>query len=378
MDENTFCSPEREDHELPVDLPAPGADREDNDLPANDYIDSASALFQYAPEEICGDGPVPPVPAEPALADPIVEDGPTPPFLQAPPDGVAPLPLVPPVSVPPAPMRQTGLPPAEKENGKRGKPRKKALSITLGVCAAVALIAGAVVFFLLHDVSVNRKNAGYIDPDRMPETTEEIADFYKAAVRAVRKNGKAGYSKKKWQTVSSLNITGITFVDDIIGDVFEEYVTPADKADTDVCKKGTIQAKQSFPAFELTDYSVIRSAECKRYGNNYRIKMVFDEEDTPVYDNSFLGKATDTVLYWDTQIVPVLTVVSQLKEYSDVHIVYTDMTIEAELSNDGQFVFLRHSAPAEVSIGSLRLSLFTFTDKQMHFECIAEYSDFIY
>ena len=70
--------------------------------------------------------------------------------------------------------------------------------------------------------------------------------------------------------------------------------------------------------------------------------------------------------------------VSQLKEYSDVHIVYTDMTIEAELSNDGRFVFLRHSAPADVSIGSLRLSLFTFTDKQMHFECVAEYSDFTY
>lgn len=375
MDEKTFRATEPEDHDLPVDFPAPEADREDNDLPEPDYIGSASALFQYTPEE-CGDH----MPA--SSVGPVAESGPTPPFLQAPIIDDVTIPPVPPISEPPvpispAPVQQT-VPPSAGGTAARTKPRKKALFISLGVVAAVALIAGAVVFFLLHDVSVTKKNAGYIDPEKMPETTEEIADFYKAAVRSVQKNGKAGYSKKKWQTVSSLNITGITFVDDIIGDVFEEYVTPADKAKTEVCEKGTGRAKQSFPAFELTDYSVIRSAVCERYGNNYRLKMVFDEEDTPVYHNSFLGQATDTVLYWDTQIVPVLKVVSQLKEYDDVHIVYTDMTIEAELSNDGRFVSLRHSAPADVSIGSLRMGLFTFTDKQMHFECVAEYSDFIY
>ena len=376
MDENAFRTPDPEDHDLPAVLPAPEADREDNDLPEPDYIGSASALFHYTPEESGED--VPPLPP----VGPIVESGPTPPFLQDPIVDDAPVPPMPPITEPPVPVPPVPVPqpdpPPEKKKTRQGKPHKKALFISLGVLAAVVLIAGTVAFFLSHDVSVTRKNAGYIDPQTMPETTEEIADFYKASVWAVKNDGKAGYSKTSWQTISSLNITGITFVDDIIGDVFEEYVTPPDKAKTQVREKGSHQAKESFPAFDLTDYSAIRSAKCKRYGNNYRITLVFEEEDTPLADSSFLGHVTDTVLFWDTQIKPVLTLIPQLKEYSDVHIVYKDMTIEAEISNDGRFVSLRHSAPADVSIGSLRLSLFTFTDKQMHFECIAEYSDFIY
>ena len=114
------------------------------------------------------------------------------------------------------------------------------------------------------------------------------------------------------------------------------------------------------------------------YGENYLVTIVFNDEDTPSEADSFLGKVTDTVFFWDTQIEPILADISQLKAYSDLHVRYRDMTITAEISEEGRFTSVRHSVAADVDIGSARVSIFTFKDKYLHFKSSAEYTDFVY
>ena len=403
MDEKMFRAPEPEDNALPQPEAAAGAaaggpDREDGDLPGEAYIEHASAMFNFtAPEEEdrrtrvvqtgSPEGPVPPAsPAvekhEPryALGAPAADGvSPTPPWLgndDSQGSGSVPVPgedADPPV---PATPDETLLPEPSVEAGKDGQ-TKRLKWIVVGLCALIVLLTGAVIFILWGGNADKTSPSGFVAVP-MPQTAAEIADFYKKAVDAVKQDGAAGYRRKAWQTISELNLTGIAFVDDIISGVFDDYVTPAENAKAETYTKGTEFAKARFPGFGLDDYSVIRSAECTASGSNYLIKLVFDAEDTPNENDSFLGKVTDTVFFWDTQIEPILADISQLKAYSDVHVRYHDLTVTAEISAEGRFVSLKHTVPADVDIGSARISIFTFTDKYLHFESTAEYTDFVY
>ena len=154
--------------------------------------------------------------------------------------------------------------------------------------------------------------------------------------------------------------------------------TPEERAKSESFTKETQEARDAFPAFTLEDLSYVKTASCVRVGDNYQITIVFQHEDTPNEQDSFLGQVTDAVIFWDTQIEPILAEISQLKAYEDVHVDFTDMTIEAEVGADGRFVSVRHTAPAEMTIGSARIGIFTFTDKSLHLESVAEYTDFRY
>ncbi|MBQ6119706.1 MAG: hypothetical protein IJK98_10770 [Clostridia bacterium] len=409
MDERVFREPEPEDRELPEREPAGGDaekspdGREDHDLPGTAYIDHASAMFNFGgrPEEDRRTrvAPVPPAgrageetaaperepsarPPRYAPGAPAADEGsPTPPWLAKQPEAAAPFPSAeePPAENPsgPAPPDPSLLPdPPGKDGNDRQTKRMK--WIILGLCAVIVLLAGAVIVILKGGAGEEVLPGGTEEAFVMPRTASEIADFYKRAVNRVKEEGQAGYRRRSWQTISELNLTGITFVDGIISGAFDQYVVPPESAETETYTKGTEFAKARFPGFRLEDYSVIRSAECVASGSNCLVTLVFDDEDTPNEADSFLGKVTDAVFFWDTQIVPILSDISQLKAYSGVHVRYHDFTVTAELSQDGRFVSLKHTVPAEVDIGSARVGIFTFRDKYLHFESTAEYTDFVY
>ena len=257
--------------------------------------------------------------------------------------------------------------------------KKINFSLLLAVCLSlVAVAAGAVLFFLLHGNPFAKETARINVPSAMPETAEEIVDFYRIAANAVAQNGMAGFRKKRWQTVSDLELTGIELVDGIVNGILRQYVTPAERARSETFTKETAEAKAAFPAFTLKDLSYVKSAACTRVGENYQLTIVFQHEDTPRSKDSFLGQATNAVVFWDTQIEPVLEEISQLRAYEDVHVDFHDVTIAAEVTSDGQFLSLRHTAPADITIGSARFSIFTFTDKSLQLESTVEYTDFRY
>ena len=384
MDERTFFPPVPEDNELPAGgaAPAPAVPREDNDLPGEAYIDNAAALFNFTGEPAPVSERSAPAaraaertPAAPAF--PGEGSAPTPPWLAqrteerpAVPSAESTIP-----GVSPAPVPDASLMPEETEERRAG--RQKLYKKLALILAASAVVLAGVLTLLLFKFGWLPLRGNTAAVYEQPQTAAEIAGFYKTAIEIAKKEG-AGYRKKAWQTVSDMNLTGIALVDEIVSGTLEEYFTPESDAGTEKYEKGTAEARQQLPAFTLKDTSYIKSAECIRVGNNYQLTLVFQHEDTPTGSDSFLAKVTDTVFLWDKQIRPILAEITQLKDYENVHVDYVDVTVRAEISDTGRFVSMTHTAPAEVSVGSARISIFTFSDKSFRFESAAEYRDFDY
>ena len=196
-----------------------------------------------------------------------------------------------------------------------------------------------------------------VDADKVPETKEEILDFYKAAVNNVKQNGAAGYNKQEWQDVGDINIIGVSALDNAIKDVAGNYATTKDKAELQVCEKGSDAAKSRFPNFVLTDYSKVKDAKIDASGANYKITIILQDEDTPKSTGSFVKQCTNSVLLWDSDVEPELANISLIQGYSDVHVIYRGFTITAEITKDGKFVNMTHVANVDIKIGSLSVGL---------------------
>ena len=210
-----------------------------------------------------------------------------------------------------------------------------------------------------------------------PSTKAEILNFYKSAVEEIKNSAKAGYHKKEWQKIGAMNITGISTVDDAVKNTVAGYVTNKEDAEVMISEKGSEEAKSRFPGFTLTDYSKVASATLTPVGGNYKITIVMQDEDTPGKSGNFLGQVTNSVIYWE-DVEEALKDNDMVKEFSDVHINYQHFTIEAELTPDGRFVSLNHTAHVDIKIGSAKIGFVTIKNKSASMDNYAVYSNFSY
>ena len=213
----------------------------------------------------------------------------------------------------------------------------------------------------------------------MPTAKNDVINFYKKAVDDVQKNGKAGYIKKEWQAIGNLNVTGNGTVDGIIEKTVGNYATTEENAEDQVCPKGDQKAKDYFPAFSLTDYSKVKSATCTKASNgNYNVTIVLNEEDTPRKGKSFIGQATNSILYWEDIESELQNLSSVVKGYDNVHVLYKTYTFEAEITPDGKFVSLKHTANVDITIGMAKVLFLTLENKSAHMDNYCTYTNFEY
>lgn len=214
----------------------------------------------------------------------------------------------------------------------------------------------------------------------MPQSKEEILNFYKAAVNKIKIDKAATYSKKEWQVIDAINI-GPDAINSAVVKLAGNFATSEADAKVYVSEKGTDECEHRFPNFILTDYSKVASATCTPKGSNYLIKIVMVDEDTPKKTGSMLGQVTNSVLYWES-IEDTLkndkTVNKVVKEFSDVHVNYKHFTIEAEITPDGKFVSMDHTADVDVVIGAAKILFFNLTNKSGHLMNYCKYRDFKY
>ena len=216
----------------------------------------------------------------------------------------------------------------------------------------------------------------------MPTATVDVVNFYKAAVDKIKNEGAAGYTKKEWQNVDSVNIGGST-VNNAVTGVLGNFMTVEADASEQVSEKGSDEAKDRFPAWTLTDIAYVASATCTDAGNgNYKVTIVMIDEDTPQKGKSFLGQVTNSLLYWediDNTLSTDSTVTAILSSYSGIHVVYKNYTITAEMTPDGQFVSLDHTADVDIIIGQATiLKIFNIKDKSGHMWNYCKYYNFNY
>ena len=214
--------------------------------------------------------------------------------------------------------------------------------------------------------------------NKVPSTPAEIADFYKAAINKVKNDAAAGYTKKEWQTISNLNITGNGTVDKKIGEIVGGYMTTEDQAGDQVSEKGSDDSKNRFPAF-TADYNNIAQASCTVNANgNYEITIVSIVEDTPKKEGSVMGTFTNSFLAWEDITTEIDNNVSIVKDYKDTTHLYYTVTITAEITPAGNFVYMQHFTGCDIKIDSAKILIVTLKNKQAHLDNICKYTAFSY
>ncbi len=215
--------------------------------------------------------------------------------------------------------------------------------------------------------------------NKMPSTTAEITAFYKNGVDQI-KAGNAGYIKKEWQNVDSVNV-GPAIINNAITGVLGSFMTVESEADEQNCAKGSDEAKNRIAAWTLTDLSQVASATCTQDGSNYKITIIMKDEDTPKKQGSMLGQVTGALLYWE-DIENTLkndgTVNKILKEFDDIHVIYKGYKIEAVMTPDGKFVSIDHIADVDIIIGYAKLIVGTIEDKSGHMWNYCKFYNFQY
>lgn len=216
----------------------------------------------------------------------------------------------------------------------------------------------------------------------MPSTTAEVVNFYANAANNTKTVDMPSYVKKEWQSIDNLNITGTSMVDNAIADVVGGFMTVEEEATEQVCEKGSDDSRRKFPEWELADISNVASATCTALDNgNYQIVIIMKDEDTPKKDQSFIGQVTHSVLYWE-DIEETLqndeTVTKILKSYSGVHVNYKGYNITAEITPDGHFVSLDHTADVDIIIGEAKILIVTLKNKSAHMWNYCKYYNFQY
>lgn len=255
----------------------------------------------------------------------------------------------------------------------------KALCITLAVLTV--LVGALSVFLLTNDVIIDRGDEPQITEPAgpvMPETTEDICAFYAGAVASIRNGGSAGYNRKLWQNVNTLNITGIEFIDELISGAVTKHFVDETEAETDTLTIGTEDAKQYFPPFALWDLSCVTYADCYEENGFYYITMTFADADTPRSDDSYLAGISDEIFFTDTVIEPMLDDIPQLTSYTDLRVFYSDYTIEAVLTPEGKFGSLIHTANVKVTVDTAKIAFVPLSDISLDFDTFEEYSGFVY
>ena len=213
----------------------------------------------------------------------------------------------------------------------------------------------------------------------MPSTTAEITTFYKNGVDAL-KAGNAGYTKKEWQNVDNVNV-GPAIVNNAITGVLGNFMTTEDAASEQVNAKGSDEAKNRITAWTLTDLSQVASATCTAVGSNYKITIIMKDEDTPKKQGSMLGQVTGSLLYWE-DIEDTLrndsTVNKILTDFNNIQVVYKGYKIEAEMTPDGKFVSIDHTADVDIIIGYAKLIVGKIENKSGHMWNYCKYYNFVY
>ena len=213
----------------------------------------------------------------------------------------------------------------------------------------------------------------------MPATTAEVVNFYKQGVARL-KAGEAAYTKKEWQVIDKVDV-GMEIINSTVTKLLGNFATTEDKAGEQVSAKGSNEAKDRIAAWTLTDISNVASATCTPAGSNYKIKIVMKDENTPKKGKSMLGQVTNSLLYWEdieNTLLNDSTVNTVLKEFKDIEVIYKGYTIEAEMTPDGKFISIDHTANVDIKIGYAKLIVGKIENASGHMNNYCKYYSFSY
>ncbi|NLA76806.1 MAG: hypothetical protein GX851_03070, partial [Clostridiales bacterium] len=125
------------------------------------------------------------------------------------------------------------------------------------------------------------------EADVLPSTKAEILAEYKKIMDQAKNVDKPGYTKLEYQELpkDKQDVRKGSVKMSIVNMLAGLFMTKKDKAAPEVKEKGSDM--RWFPVYKatagclLTDASKVKSADCKKSGNNYVLTIVLNSEDNP-------------------------------------------------------------------------------------------------
>lgn len=286
-------------------------------------------------------------------------------------------------TVPGSPPPVAYPPPVFSDGEEKSDPKKTKLTLLAAAAGLIAVAAFVAAFLIPHIFPKETEGAAQTtaveeETTHVPSTVQEIADFYSYAVALARSKRQPAYVKKTWQEPTVIDITGNETIDSWLSSTVYDKLTTEDDAEEKTVAGGTMSSKNEFPEFTLTDYSKIRTASCEASGDEYHIRLVMENESSPLYEDSFLGQVSNAVIYYDTDLLPCLDGIRKVSAYEGVSIDYTDYTIDAVIKMNGDFVALEHTADASIDIEEVDIFLIPIDNVHIGLSIRDTYQNFVY
>ncbi|MBO5066704.1 MAG: hypothetical protein J6D06_11350 [Clostridia bacterium] len=209
-------------------------------------------------------------------------------------------------------------------------------------------------------------------------TSEQILNLYKNAVSGVKVNGKAGYTKKSWESINNVYVSNPS-LSSIYEDLLMDFVTTEADAESYVFAKGTQDAKDAFPGCGAT-LSQIKNITCTESGGNYVVKIQMKSQTNPRRtDTSGVATMSGNVLYYedlrDSFNDPEIS--SLINRINTCSVTYEDFVIEAKITKDGKFISVSEYAKTDTKVGLNMVSIGNL-DTEINMNLYTSYTNFKY
>lgn len=185
---------------------------------------------------------------------------------------------------------------------------------------------------------------------KKPANIDGLA-MYQKAVKDISEKGVAGYSKKSWQTLDSINITGSSVLQSTFKSLLEGFLTTEEDTEVKVFEKGSEESMKYMPLSNCSEEAV-KSVTVKESGSNMVITIVMKDQQNPATtDTDGLNVMSKDFLYIE-DVYDVIendsAVSSVIKKVNRADVTYKGYTIKATMTKDGKLVSIEHYGPADI------------------------------
>lgn len=182
-------------------------------------------------------------------------------------------------------------------------------------------------------------------------TSKKALSMYQKAVKDISEKGVAGYSKKSWQTLDSINITGSSVLQSSFKSLLEGFLTTEEDTEVKVFEKGSEESMKYMPLSNCSEEAV-KSVTVKESGSNMLITIVMKDQLNPTKtDTDGLNVMSNDILYME-DVYDVIendsAVSSVIKKVNRADVTYKGYTIKATMTKDGKLVSIEHYGPADI------------------------------
>ncbi len=202
--------------------------------------------------------------------------------------------------------------------------------------------------FIADDMTEDNPSDDNIPSDKI---NKDALEMYQKAAKAINQNGAAGYSKKSWQTLGSINVTGSSILQSSLKSLLEGFLTTEDDAEVRSFEKGSEEAMNYMPVSNCSE-DAVKSVTKTTSGSNIVVTIVMKDQLNPAKtDTDGLNVMSKDILYME-DVYDVIdndaTVSTIINNLNRADVTYKGYTIKATMTKEGKLVSIEHYGPADL------------------------------